>query len=105
MFLLKNSRYAKLEENVNFEAKESSSRCVGERRFIMDRIRSSHPFGSQREVAGQREVRRVRDVQNSEGRIQGAGGGREGGKQSEQITVHNAAREQAPWSPFVISIG
>lgn len=32
-------------------------------------------------------------------------GGREGGKQSEQITVHNAAREQAPWSPFVISIG
>lgn len=76
--LLKNSRCAKLEENVNFEAKESSSRCVGERRFIMDRVRSSHPFGSQREVAGQREVRRVRDVQNNEGRIQGAGGGGRG---------------------------
>lgn len=48
----------------------------------MDRVRSSHPFGSQREVAGQREVRRVRDVQNSEGRIQGAGG--EGGGKTER---------------------
>lgn len=99
MFLLKNSRYAKLEENVNFEAKESSSRC--ERRFIMDRVRSSHPFGSQREVAGQREVREsvMFKIAKEEYRVQ------EGGKQSEQITVHNAAREQAPWSPFVISIG
>lgn len=85
------------EENVNFEAKLVVSRAVNndEQRFIIDRVPTRLPGGT-------RTKRCTVDVQNSEGRIQGAG--REENRASKSRCIMRRGNKHR-WSPFVISIG